>query len=122
MKIDKNNVISMMDFLINYVRVENVDEILTQINHYDITDLNIDGIKRVPNDLVTEDDIRTGRILMVESSGFKHRGKMICAYIRPNLIRKNKEEVSDLDKMIYDSLYKSDTPLFYNKTLTKRRY
>lgn len=118
--LDKRNVISMSEFIMNYLHVDNLEEVLNKVNHYDITDLNIKGVKRVPNDLVTADDIQTGRVLLVESSGFKHHGKMICAYIRPDLVNEEEENnLSDLDKMIYNSLYKADTPLFLNKSLKR---
>ena len=109
------NVITMEEFILNYLNV-NSNQDISHINHYDISKLNIDGIKRIPNEIVSEDDVRTGRVILVESSGFKHKGKMVCAYLRPDLVLYN-DNMSDLDKMIVNSLYKDDC-----KRLSKRKY
>ena len=114
MKIDARYVISMMDFLVNYLHIENVDDVLNQINHRDITELNIDGVKRVPSQLVKNSDVVKGRVLWVESTGAKHKGKEINAYMRPDLVKKE-DNLSDLDKMINKALYEGDTPLFINE-------
>ena len=119
MNINNKYIISMMDFLTNYLKLDNIDELLTKLNHYDLSELNIDGVKRVPNDLVTTEDIQTGRVLLVKSKGFKHHGNMVCAYLRPNLVKE--DNLSDIDKMINESLYKADTPLFLNKSLKRKR-
>ena len=100
--------ISMQEFIEKFLNVnKNIDNI-DVINHYDITSLNIEGVTRVPNDIVTEDDLKTGRILLVESTGPKHRGKMICAYLRPDIVMYKERELSKLDEMIIKSLYKDD--------------
>lgn len=98
--------ISMQEFIENYLNIENYN--IENINHYDITDLNMQGVTRVPNDIVTDDDIKTGRIILVESSGSKHHGKMICAYLRPDIVMYKEKEMTRLDEMIINALYKDD--------------
>ena len=108
--------ISIEEFIFKYLKVENYsEELFNNINHYDLMELNIPGVKRVPNDLVTNEDLLCGRVLLVEAKGFKHKGKMICAYIRPDIVL-CEQSSNNLDNMIYNSLYKSQTPLFINKT------
>lgn len=122
-KFKNYKVLTMEEFIINYLELSGDYSIFEKMNHYDITDLNIDGVKRVPDQYVTEEDLRTGRVLLVESKGFKHRGKMVCAYLRPDIVRleENQGEVSDLDQMLINALYKSDTKLFRNKSLKKKK-
>ena len=122
-KFKNYRVLTMEEFILNYLELNGDYSIFDKINHYDITDLNIDGVKRVPDQLVTEEDLRTGRVLLVQSKGYKHRGKMVCAYLRPDIVKleENQNEVSDLDKMLIDALYKSDTKLFRNKSLKKQK-
>lgn len=111
-KFDGYKAISMQEFIENYLNVkENIDN----INHYDITDLNIKGVTRVPDSIVTDEDIETGRIILVESSGLKHRGKMICAYLRPDIVLFKEREMSKLDEMIFNSLYKDDCKILKRK-------
>ena len=103
----KYKAISMQEFIENYLNVyNNVDN----INHYDITELNLDGVTRVPDDIVTEEDIMTGKIILVKSSGSKHHGKMICAYLRPDIVLYKEKELTKLDEMIINALYKDDCP------------
>jgi len=106
-KFSEYKAISMQEFINNYLNVENSDNI-DSINHYDITDLNFEGVTRVPNDIVTDDDIKTGRIILVESSGPKHKGKMICAYLRPDIVMYKEKEMTKIDEMIINSLYRDD--------------
>ena len=106
-KFSSYKTISMKEFIENYLNIDNNEDI-ENINHYDITDLNIEGVTRVPNHIVTEDDLKTGRIILVESTGSKHRGKMICAYLRPNIVMYKEKEMSKIDEMIFNSLYKDD--------------
>ena len=104
-KFSNYRTISMQEFIENYLNVyNNIDN----INHYDITDLNLAGVTRIPNDIVTEEDLMTGRVILVESSGSKHRGKMVCAYLRPDIVMYKENELSTLDEMIINSLYKDD--------------
>ncbi len=114
--------ISMVEFITQYLPdVEDATNLLN-INHYDITQLNIPGVRRVPNDLVTKEDIMRGSVLLVESKGFKHHGKMTCAYLRPDLVLAEEENNNDdLDTMILNSLYKTSTTLINNRCLCKRK-
>lgn len=53
------------------------------LNHWDLTDLDFPFIKRIPEEAVKKDDIFSGKVLLVESTGLKHVGRVICAYKRP---------------------------------------
>ena len=108
-KFSEYKTISMQEFIENYLNVKNNDDnSIENINHYDITDLNLQGVTRVPNDIVTDDDIKTGRIILVEASGAKHQGKMICAYLRPDIVLYKEKEMTKIDEMIINALYKDD--------------
>ena len=113
-KFSEYKTISMQEFIKNYLKLEN-SENMENINHYDITDLNIKGVTRVPNDVVTDDDIKTGRIILVEASGQKHKGKMICAYLRPDIVLYKEKHMSRIDEMIINSLYKDDCKVLKKK-------
>ncbi len=113
--------ISMVEFITNYLPYDENTSNLLNINHYDITELNIPGVKRVPNELVTKEDLIRGSVLLVESKGFKHHGKMTCAYLRPDLVLAQEEQEDNLDLMIMNSLYKTSTSLVNKRCLTKRR-
>ena len=106
-KFSEYKTISMQEFIEKFLKVKTIENI-DNINHYDITDLNLQGVTRVPNDIVTDDDLKTGRIILVESSGPKHKGKMICAYLRPDIVLYKEKEITKLDEMIIRSLYKDD--------------
>ena len=114
--------ITMVEFITQYLSYNDDTSNLLNINHYDITELNIPGVKRVPNDLVTKEDIIRGSVLLVESKGFKHHGKMTCAYLRPDLVlAQEKKDENNLDTMIINSLYKTSTSLVNQRCLSKRR-
>lgn len=104
-KFSNYKAISMQEFIENYLNVHND---LENANHYDISELNLDGVTRIPNECVTEEDLMTGRVILVESSGFKHHGKMVCAYLRPDIVLYKEKEMSKLDEMIFNALYKDD--------------
>ena len=85
----KEYIISMEEFLKNYVLLDEYDRKLHRhLNHYDITELEIPYIKRIPLKVVSEEEVLSGNILLVESSGFKGKGTMVCAYKRPCLLMK----------------------------------
>ena len=99
----RERVISMVEFLRDYLHVGyEVD--VTKINHFDLDELNLLGVKRVPNQCVDIDDIRTGRILLVEAKGFKHRGNVIYAYIRPDIVLY--ERSNNVNDDLISSIYK----------------
>ena len=113
--------ITMVEFITQYLPYDDKTTNLLNINHYDITELNIPGVRRVPNDLVTKEDIIRGSVLLVESKGFKHHGKMTCAYLRPDLVLAQEEKQNNLDNMILNSLYKTSTNLVNDRCLSKKR-
>ena len=98
--------ITMKQFVEEYLNYysENND----YMNHYDISDLELLGVKRIPNDLVTKEDLETGKVILVKSSGLHHKGKMICAYLRPDLVMYKEKEMTKLDEMIFNALYKDE--------------
>ena len=106
MKRNVNNyVISMQAFLINYLCVDYTNINIDNINHYDLMELNLDGVERLPINVVKDEDIICGRVLLVEASGFKHKGKQLCAYIRPDLVLLGRSD-SKLDQMMYKAFDK----------------
>ena len=112
-KFSNYKTISIQEFIANYLEIDHNN--IENINHYDITDLNMEGVTRVPNEIVTDEDIKTGRIILVESSGPKHHGKMICAYLRPDIVMYKEKEMTKLDEMIINSLYKDDYKVLKRK-------
>lgn len=84
------HIISMEEFLLNYANCDGIftDEIIAKFKDSKMTHLGIDFlnqpfIKKVPFDIVTKEDILTGRILLV--SDFKSKNR-IASYIRPELL------------------------------------
>lgn len=118
--------ISMQEYITEYLNIHgSCLGTLLNANHYDLTELNIPGVKRVPNQLVTTEDIMRGSILLVEAKGSKNHGKMTCAYLRPELVLAEEystlqSEEKSLDAMIAESLYKTSTPLVNKRCLSKR--
>ena len=113
--------ISMVEFITQYLHYKDTTSNLLSINHYDISELNIPGVRRVPNDMVSKEDLIRGTVLLVESKGYKHHGKMTCAYLRPDLVLAEENQQDELDAMILNSLYKSSTQLVNKRCLSKKR-
>ena len=100
----RERVISMVEFLRDYLDVGYEIDI-SRINHFDLDELNISGVKRVPNQCVDIDDIRTGRILLVEAKGYKHKGNVIYAYLRPDIVLYQENKLQDnLERNIYKGI------------------
>ena len=90
MHISEEYVISMDEFLKNYVLPDSYDEQLCKnINHLDITELNLPNVKRIAYKYVTMEDILTGRVLLVRAKSSKKR-KEIWAYVRPEIEKERK--------------------------------
>ena len=92
--IDDYKGMSMAEFLINYANldgnltVEQVIELeINRVTHRDLTELGIPYIKRVPSDIVTEDDISSGRILIVYDFKSTKASKRRAPYLRPELVK-----------------------------------
>lgn len=100
--------ITMKQFVEEYLNYYSDND--NYINHYDISELDLSGVKRIPNDLVTKEDLETGKVILVKASGEHHNGKMICAYLRPDIVLYSEREMSKLDEMIFNALYKDDCP------------
>lgn len=101
--------ISMREFLENYVNdvLESklTEEMITKLEiakatHFDITELGIPYLKRVPIDIVTEDMLLSGSIIMVaDFKSHKRRGRY-APYIRPS-IEKEREEQKEKRGKVY---------------------
>ena len=78
------------------------DDLIDNINHWDLADLDIPYIKRVPDSTVKREDVLSGKILLVESTGMKHMGKVVCAYVRPfNMVYCNEsmQKIADTKRL-----------------------
>ena len=56
---------------------------LEKMNHWDLSDLEFPLIKRVPDESVKREDILNGNVILVQTTGLKHKGSVVCAYKRP---------------------------------------
>lgn len=90
MRLESYESISMLEFLINYVEIEAIDEVslsnLRRATHRDIKELRIPYVKAVPFECVTNEDVLEGRIIIVHD--VKGRQKRIAPYIRPEILKK----------------------------------
>lgn len=80
--------ITMEEFLIQYLGLDYMDgtesfENLKKCSHQDLSNLGIEGVKRVPFDYVSISDLMEGNILLVKSGKKKSE---IAPYIRPSLL------------------------------------
>jgi hypothetical protein len=76
LNISDDSIITLEYFLKNYfgIRMNN----LNKLRHADLHDLNISGVKRVPFDILTKNDILGGSIFLVEDVN-----KNLAPYINP---------------------------------------
>jgi hypothetical protein len=102
--IDDYEGMRMEDFLYNYVGLDIMKsydkvKILSRATHRDIKELGIYFLKTVPFDSVTEEDIATGRILIVADGKSSVRNKRNAPYIRPEiLIEEHRQKEMELNK------------------------
>ena len=59
------------------------------LNHYDIAELELDGIRRASWADVTAESILRGQILLVRANSWKGQGSMLIPYYRPQLVLGN---------------------------------
>ena len=90
--------ITMEEFLINFVFPNNSKAIdrnsgeelilndISLLNHYDINDLDIEGVSRASFNDVTIDKLYRGEILLVRSTSWKGKGSLTIPYYRPQLV------------------------------------
>lgn len=97
--VDSYMALSMAEFLENYVNLDNIltKEIITKLanakaTHSDITLLGIPYIKRIPYEEVSQDDILTGNVILVNDFKGNNRKPRIAPYIRPSILKKQEEE------------------------------
>ena len=88
-KFPSKYIIRMPEFLKNYVLLDEYNENCDKLNHLDVTEMDLPNIKRIPNNLVSEEDVLNGTVLLVEAKS-KNSGSCICAYIRPSLVKKGR--------------------------------
>ena len=98
-KIDDISGISMSNFLLNYanldgnITVEQVTKFENdKLTHQDITELGIPYLKRVPEDIITEDDLAVGNIIIVNDFKGKKGNKRSAPYLRPSIVKEMEEE------------------------------
>lgn len=106
--IDSYKSITMEEFLENYVNLDNVitREIVEKLakskaTHNDLTELGIPYIKRIPFEEVSQDDILTGDVILVNDFKGSNRHPRVAPYIRPSLL-KIASENKILRKEIYN--------------------
>lgn len=93
--------VSMAVFLRDYVGEDAcIDDAtsrkLAKATHKDIKELNIPYVKAVPFDIVTTDDLCTGKYILVYDGKSTQRNKRIAPYVRPSIL-KEKEQIEWLD-------------------------
>ena len=96
--VDSWHAIQMDEFLLEFA---NLDGLLTEeivnkkkkkrATHIDITELGIDYIVRVPNDIIDASDLLTGRIILVEDFLSTPRKRRVAPYRRPSLVKEDLE-------------------------------
>ena len=60
--------------------------LMEDINHYDLSDLEFDGVKRASWSEVSAESILKGEIILVRAASWKGKGSMVIPYYRPQLI------------------------------------
>ena len=93
--------VSMAVFLRDYVGEDAcIDDAtsrkLAKATHKDLKELNIPYVKAVPFDIVTTDDLCTGKYILVYDGKSTQRNKRIAPYVRPSIL-KEKEQIEWLD-------------------------
>ena len=94
--------VSMMVFLKDYVGEEaNINDAkarkLAKATHKDLKELNIPYVKAVPFDIVTTDDLYTGKYILVHDGKSTQRNKRIAPYVRPSIL-KEQEQMEEFDE------------------------
>lgn len=96
--IDDYKGISMAEFLLNYADLDGnllFEQVLEmekdRLSHQDITKLGIPYIKRVPNNIVTEEDLLSGDIIIVYDFTSTKNNKKRAPYKRPMLVKQAEE-------------------------------
>ena len=84
--------VSMATFLRDYVGEDAcIDDAtsrkLAKATHKDLKELNIPYVKAVPFDIVTTDDLYTGKYILVHDGKSTQRNKRIAPYVRPSLLK-----------------------------------
>lgn len=85
LELDDSNVITLDYFLKNYYGLRHKG--LTKLKHKDLKTLNIEGIKSVPFDIVTRNDISSGEVLLVSDSS-----NNLAPYVNPQMGFDNRYE------------------------------
>lgn len=94
--------VSMMVFLKDYVGEDaNINDAtarkLAKATHKDLKELNIPYVKAVPFDIVTTDDLYTGKYILVHDGKSTQRNKRIAPYVRPSIL-KEQEQIEEFDE------------------------
>ena len=106
--------VSMMVFLKDYVGEDaNINDAtarkLAKATHKDLKELNIPYVKAVPFDIVTTDDLYTGKYILVHDGKSTQRNKRIAPYVRPSIL-KEQEQMEEFDEFeeFYDDEFVED--------------
>lgn len=92
--------ISMEEFLINYVNLDDVltEEVISKLSkakatHYDLTLLGIPYLKRIPFEEVDHDDLLMGKVLLVNDFKGNNKHQRIAPYIRPSILKEKEKRL-----------------------------
>lgn len=96
--VDSYLAITMKEFLENYVNIDNIltSEIIDKLaqskaTHYDLTQLGIPYIKRIPYEEVNPDDILMGNVILVNDFKGSNKRPRVAPYVRPSLLKEKEE-------------------------------
>ena len=96
--VDSWHAIQMDEFLLGFANLDGLltEEIVNELalkraTHIDITELGIDYIVRVPNEIIDASDLLTGRIILVEDFLSTPRRRRVAPYRRPSLVKEDLE-------------------------------
>ena len=94
--------VSMATFLRDYVGEDAcIDDAtarkLAKATHKDVKELNIPYVKAVPFDIVTTDDLCTGKYILVYDGKSTPRNKRVAPYVRPSIL-KEQEMTEEFDE------------------------
>lgn len=100
--------ISMLDFLINYVSLDEMVDSetikkLEKATHRDIKELNIPYVKTVPFEIVNKESILNGSILYVYDGKSTKKNKRVAPYIRPEILKEEerRKEGKPYERKLY---------------------
>ena len=97
--------VSLIKFLTEYVSVDGINEEtinkLAKATHKDIKELNIPYVKAVPFEILTDEALASGDIILVADGKSTLKNKRIAPYVRPEILKekeRNQEKEEDKER------------------------